>query len=50
MRKVTKNKSVFPVKDALLKSLFLGIRNLEKRWAVKVRMGYNLLTAVDSVP
>jgi transposase-like protein len=37
MRKVTKNKPAFPGEDALLKSLFLGIRNLEKKWAVKIR-------------
>jgi transposase-like protein len=37
MRKVTKNKPAFPREDALIKSLFLGTRNLEKRWAVKIR-------------
>jgi len=31
MRKVTKNKPSFPSEDALSKSLFLGIKNLEKK-------------------
>lgn len=33
MRKVTKTRGVFPSADALLKSLFLGTRRLEKKWA-----------------
>ena len=37
MRKVTKNKPTFPSEDALCKSLFLGIKNLEKKWITKIR-------------
>jgi transposase-like protein len=37
LRKVTKNKPTFPSEDALLKSLFLGIRNLERKWIAKIR-------------
>jgi transposase-like protein len=36
MRKVTKNRPTFPSEDALIKSLFLGIRRLEKKWTTKV--------------
>ena len=36
MRKVTKNKPTFPSEDALCKSLFLGIKNLEKKWTTKI--------------
>jgi transposase-like protein len=36
LRKVTKNKSTFPSEDALIKSLYLGIRRLEKKWTTKV--------------
>jgi len=37
MRKVTKNKSSFPSEDALLKSLYLGARNAEKKFLTKVK-------------
>jgi transposase-like protein len=37
LRKVTKTKPTFPSEDALMKSLFLGIRNLEKKWIAKTR-------------
>jgi transposase-like protein len=37
MRKVTKNKPTFPTEDALIKSLYLGIRRLEKKWVSKIR-------------
>jgi transposase-like protein len=37
LRKVTKNKPTFPSEDALMKSLYLGIRRLEKKWTTKVR-------------
>jgi transposase-like protein len=36
MRKVTKNKPTFPSEDALCKSLYLGIKNLEKKWTTKI--------------
>lgn len=37
LRKVTKNRPTFPSEDALSKSLFLGIRRLQKKWTTKVR-------------
>lgn len=37
MRKVTKNKPTFPSEDALCKSLFLGIKNLEKKWTSAIK-------------
>lgn len=37
LRKVTKNRPSFPDEDALLKSLYLGIVNIEKKWTSKVR-------------
>jgi transposase-like protein len=38
MRKITRNQEggVFPSEDSLLKSLFLGIKRLEKKWTSKV--------------
>jgi transposase-like protein len=36
MRKVTKNRGAFPSEDSLLKSLFLGVRRLEKKWTSKI--------------
>jgi transposase-like protein len=37
LRKVTKNKPTFPSEDALMKSLYLWIRRLEKKWTTKFR-------------
>jgi transposase-like protein len=37
MRKITKTKSSFPSEDALLKSLYLGIKNVEKKFLTKIR-------------
>ena len=37
MRKVTKNKSSFLTEDALMKSLYLGIRNVEKKFLTKIK-------------
>jgi len=37
MRKVTKTKSSFPSEDALLKNLYLCIRNVEKKYLTKIR-------------
>jgi transposase-like protein len=36
LRKVTKSKPTFPSEDALMKSLYLGIRRLEKKWTTKI--------------
>jgi transposase-like protein len=38
-RKVTKNKPTFPSEDALMKSLYLGIRRLEKNGRQKSMIG-----------
>lgn len=36
LRKVTKNKPSFPSEDALMKSLYLGIQRLQKKWTTKI--------------
>ena len=37
LRKVTKNRSIFPTDDAILKILFLAIRNASKKWTMPIR-------------
>jgi len=37
LRKVTKNKGVFPNDDALLKLIYLATKNIEKKWTVSAR-------------
>jgi len=52
MRKVTKTKSSFPSEDSLLKSLYLGIRNVEKKFLTKVRdwgIIYSQLVIMDKM-
>ncbi len=36
MRKVTKNRGLFPSPEALLKCLYLGVQRLEKKWSSKI--------------
>lgn len=36
-RKVTKNRSVFPNDESLLKLLFLSVRNISKKWTMSVQ-------------
>ena len=36
LRKVTKNRSVFPSDDALTKILFLAIQNVMKKWTMPI--------------
>ncbi|MCR4555923.1 MAG: hypothetical protein K5766_03870 [Alphaproteobacteria bacterium] len=36
LRKVTKNRPSFPDEDALIKSLFLGIQRLQRKWSSKI--------------
>jgi transposase-like protein len=36
IRKVTKNRAIFPNEDALLKVLYLAIRDMSKRWTQKI--------------
>jgi putative transposase len=37
MRKVTDNKRIFPSDDAVKKSLYLALRNIQKKWTMPVR-------------
>lgn len=37
MRKYTKNKMYFPTDDAVLKSVFLAIREATKKWTMLIR-------------
>ena len=37
IRKYTKNKPSFPSEDSLMKSLFLGVKNIEKKWKTKIK-------------
>ena len=37
IRKVTKNKRIFPNDEAMLKCLFLALRNIAKKWTMPVR-------------
>ncbi len=37
VRKFTKTKGIFPHEESLLKSIFLGVQNIEKKWTCKTR-------------
>ena len=37
LRKVTKNKAVFPTDEALIKMLFLAIRDVTKKWTMPLQ-------------
>ena len=37
LRKVTKNRSTFPTDDAILKILYLAIKNASKKWTMPIR-------------
>jgi len=37
LRKVTKNKGVFPTDQSLIKMLFLAIRDISKKWTIPLR-------------
>ena len=37
LRKVTKNKAVFPTDESLVKMLFLAIRDVSKKWTMPLR-------------
>lgn len=37
LRKVTKNRGSFPNDDAMLKLLFLALKNIEKKWTMPIR-------------
>jgi transposase-like protein len=37
IRKVTKNKAIFPNEDALLKMLYLAIHDMSKKWTQKIQ-------------
>ena len=42
LRKVTKNRSIFSTDDAILKILYLAIRNASEKWTVPIRAGGRL--------
>jgi transposase-like protein len=37
LRQVTKNRSLFPTDDAILKILYLAIRNASKKWTMPIQ-------------
>ena len=37
LRKVTKNKRVFPNDSSVFKTLYLALQNIEKRWTMPIR-------------
>jgi putative transposase len=37
IRKVTKNKRVFPNDASVFKTLYLALQNIEKRWTMPIR-------------
>ena len=37
LKKITKSKRVFPDDDSVLKLLYLGIRNISKKWTMPIR-------------
>ena len=37
LRKVSKNRSLFPSDEAVFKLLYLALRNISKRWTMPVR-------------
>ena len=37
LRKITKNRSLFPNDEAVYKLMYLGLRNISKRWTMPIR-------------
>ena len=37
LRKITKNRSLFPNDEAVFKLMYLGLRNISKRWRMPIR-------------
>jgi len=37
LRKITKNRSLFPNDEAVFKLMYLGLRNISKRWTMPIR-------------
>jgi putative transposase len=37
LRKIIKNRSLFPNDEAVFKSLYLALKNVEKKWMMPVR-------------
>jgi putative transposase len=37
LRKITKNRSLLPNDEAVLKLMYLGLRNISKRWTMPIR-------------
>lgn len=49
LRKVTKNRSVFPSDDALTKMLYLAIRDISKKWTMPLRDWRTIITCLLAV-
>ena len=54
LRKVTKNKRIFPSDDAVYKALFLAIEYISKKWTMPIRnwseaMAYFLIKFDDRI-
>ena len=48
IRKVTKTRSAFPTEDALLKLVFLAVRDIEKKWTMAYQdWGSNLFSTFN---
>jgi putative transposase len=37
LRKITKNRSLFPNDEVVFKLMYLGLRNISKRWTMPIR-------------
>jgi putative transposase len=37
LRKITRNRSLFPNDEAVFKLMYLGLRNISKRWTMPIR-------------
>ena len=37
LRKITKNRGAFPTDEALMKLLYLALRNISKKWTMPIR-------------
>ena len=37
LRKITKNRSLFPSDEAVFKLMYVGLRNISKRWKMPIR-------------
>lgn len=49
LRKVTKNKSVFPTDESLVKMLFLAIRDVSKKWTMPIQEWKTIISHLSIV-